>query len=59
MAVNDLRDIGWWKRRDAGRTIRVTLGLDLSLSAHRCPVVEIQTAALAAYTGRTLELVSA
>ncbi|WP_295658458.1 winged helix DNA-binding domain-containing protein [uncultured Nocardioides sp.] len=57
LVVSDLRDVGWWKRREDGRTTRVTVGLAPSLGAAARRQVEEQAAALAAYTGRTLELV--
>ena len=59
VVVSDLQDIGWWKRKETGRVTRVTLGLDPSISADHLRAVEAEAGALAAYTGRSLEIVSA
>ena len=57
LVVSDLRDVGWWKRKDVGRTTRVTLGLAPSLGPRARRQVEDEAEALAAYTGRRLDLV--
>ena len=59
VVVSDLRDVGWWKRKDTGRTTRVTLALSPSLEARQRRQVEEQAEALAAFTGRALDLVHA
>ncbi|WP_432476305.1 winged helix DNA-binding domain-containing protein [Nocardioides sp. GXQ0305] len=59
VVVHGRRDVGWWKRKDAGRTTTVSLGLARSLPAPARAEVEDQAAALAAFTGRELRLVSA
>lgn len=55
--ISDLRDVGWWRRTETGRRTRVALGLDPALPARRRRAVEAEAAALAAHTGRSLELV--
>ena len=57
VVVHDLRDVGWWKRTEAGTLTRLRLGLADSLDAAARDQVEAQGDALASYTGRTLELV--
>ena len=57
VVVHDRRDVGWWKRTEAGPVTRLTLGIADSIDAAARDKVEAQGHALAAYTGRTLELV--
>lgn len=58
VVISDLRDVGWWRRVELGRRTRVTLGLDPALPTGRRRAVEAEAAALAAHTGRSLELVA-
>ena len=57
VVVSDLRDVGWWKRKESGRTTTVSVGLSPSVSGRQRAEVEEQAAALAAFTGRALDLV--
>jgi hypothetical protein len=57
VVVSDLRDVGWWKRKESGRTTTVSVGLCPSLGRRQRAEVEEQAAALAAFTGRSLDLV--
>jgi hypothetical protein len=59
VVVSDLCDVGWWKRKESGRTTRVSLGLDPTLQPDRRQAVEAQVAALASFTGRSPEIVPA
>jgi len=56
VVISDLLDVGWWKRKDLGRTTRVTLSLAPSLSPRQRSAIEAQAALLAAHTDRTLAL---
>lgn len=57
VVISDLRDVGWWKRKDSSRTTRVTLSLSPSLNPRQRSEIDAQAEALAAHTGRTLDLV--
>jgi hypothetical protein len=59
VVVSDLRDVGWWKRTESGRATTVRVGLSPSLGARRRRQVEERAEALAAFTGRSLDLVPA
>jgi hypothetical protein len=59
VVVHGRRDVGWWKRTDSRSTTRVTLGLATTLDTAARRAVEKQAEALAAFTGRTLDLVLA
>ena len=56
VVISDLRDVGWWKRKEVGRTTRVTLALAPSLSRRQRSDIEAQAELLAAHTSRTLDL---
>ncbi len=56
VVISDLRDVGSWKRKDIGRTTRVTLSLAKSLSERRRVDIEAQAELLAAHTNRALTL---
>lgn len=59
VVVSDLRDVGWWKRKEQARTTTVTVGMAPSLGREGRTAVEAQAEALAAFTGRSLDLVHA
>ena len=59
VVVSDLRDVGWWKRKQSAQTTTVTVGLSPSLGGRQRREVEEQAEALAAFTGRALDLVHA
>ena len=37
VVVSDLRDVGWWKRKESGRTTTVSVGLSPSWAAGSAP----------------------
>jgi Winged helix DNA-binding domain len=56
VVISDLRDVGWWKRKEVGCATRVTLALAPSLGKRRRLAIEAQGESLAAHTGRSLDL---
>jgi len=56
VVISDLRDVGWWKRKESGRATRVTFALAPSLTKRARSDIEAQAEALAAHTNRSLDL---
>ncbi len=57
VVVSELQDVGWWKRTEAGRSTRVSLGVDPALRPRRHRAIEAEAGSLAAHTRRSPEVV--
>ena len=56
VVVLDRRDVGWWKRTNAGRRTVVTLGLATALGRRDRDAIADEAGRLAAFTDRTPEI---
>lgn len=57
VVVLDRRDVGWWKRKNRGHRVEVSLALAPTVDAPDRDVLAAEATRLAAFTGRTLDLV--
>jgi Winged helix DNA-binding domain len=58
VVVLDRHDVGWWKRKETGSTtVVVRLAVAASLGAEERTLIDEAAVRLAAFTGRTLDLV--